>query len=238
MTKDTFYFKHDLNARGDQKIIRLRISSGWEGYGIYWAIIEKMYEEGGPLDDDLESLAFDLKADIKTVKIVCESPGLFYKKNGEIGSASVDRRMEHRKEVSAARASAGSIGGKAKAIAKQLSSNCLAKSSKDRIVDDNRLDDNKIEDKKDNGRIIPPKLEWVKDFCIERKNGLDADKFMAYYESNGWKVGKNPMRSWKAAIRGTWEKNNGGLNENRNQEGNARNITGEAAHITGKYSNI
>lgn len=51
-----------------------------------------------------------------------------------------------------------------------------------------------------------PKLEEVKQYCLERKNNINAEKFIDYYESNGWKVGKNPMKDWKAAIR-TWEKN-------------------------------
>lgn len=52
-----------------------------------------------------------------------------------------------------------------------------------------------------------PSLEEVKEYCLERKNNVDAEKFISYYDSNGWKVGKNSMKDWKAAVR-TWEKNN------------------------------
>ena len=55
-------------------------------------------------------------------------------------------------------------------------------------------------------RFIPPTLEEVKEYCIERKNNVDAQRFIDYYSSNGWKVGRNSMKDWKAAIR-TWEKN-------------------------------
>lgn len=54
-------------------------------------------------------------------------------------------------------------------------------------------------------RFVKPTLEEVKAYCKERLNMVDAEKFVNYYESNGWKVGKNPMKDWKAAIR-TWEK--------------------------------
>lgn len=59
-------------------------------------------------------------------------------------------------------------------------------------------------------RFQPPTLQEVSDYCWERGNQVDPEKFLAYYESNGWKVGRNPMKSWKAAIT-TWEKgsNNG-----------------------------
>ena len=55
-------------------------------------------------------------------------------------------------------------------------------------------------------RFKKPTLEDVKNYCIERKNNVDAVKFINYYESNGWKVGKNSMKDWKACIR-TWERN-------------------------------
>ena len=51
-----------------------------------------------------------------------------------------------------------------------------------------------------------PSLEEIKEYCSERKNKVNAEKFYNYYESNGWKVGRNKMKDWKACIR-TWEQN-------------------------------
>ena len=42
--KDVYYFSHDNNARNDEKILMLRAEHGWEGYGIYWALLEMMFE--------------------------------------------------------------------------------------------------------------------------------------------------------------------------------------------------
>ena len=50
-----------------------------------------------------------------------------------------------------------------------------------------------------------PTVEEVKAYCSERKNNVDAEKFCDFYESKGWKVGKEPMRDWKASVR-TWER--------------------------------
>lgn len=61
-------------------------------------------------------------------------------------------------------------------------------------------------------RFAPPKIEEVQAYCKERKNGIEAQHFVDYYESNGWRVGKNPMKDWKAAVR-TWERN--GVQDNR-----------------------
>lgn len=55
-------------------------------------------------------------------------------------------------------------------------------------------------------RFTKPTIEDIKEYCIERNNFVDAEKFFDYYSSNGWKVGKNPMKDWKASVR-TWEKN-------------------------------
>lgn len=69
--------------------------------------------------------------------------------------------------------------------------------------------------KKSAARFRAPSLEEVQDYCAERRNGIDARRFIDYYESIGWKVGKNPMKDWKAAIRG-WERN--GVSNVKNAE--------------------
>jgi len=50
-----------------------------------------------------------------------------------------------------------------------------------------------------------PSVEEIKDYCLERNNGIDAEQFFDFYESKGWLVGKNKMKCWRAAVR-TWEK--------------------------------
>jgi hypothetical protein len=54
-----------------------------------------------------------------------------------------------------------------------------------------------------------PTIEEIKNYCIERKNTVDFEKFFAHYESNGWMVGRNKMKDWKAAIR-YWERTDQG----------------------------
>lgn len=52
----------------------------------------------------------------------------------------------------------------------------------------------------------PPSIESVAAYCIERAKGVDPQQWYDHYTSNGWLVGKNKMKDWKAAVR-TWEKN-------------------------------
>ena len=76
-------------------------------------------------------------------------------------------------------------------------------------------------------RFTPPTLEEVKNYCLERKNEIDAEQFIDFYESKGWKVGNQKMKDWKAAIR-TWERRNNNskvkttIIENANETMNSR----------------
>ncbi len=55
-------------------------------------------------------------------------------------------------------------------------------------------------------RFVEPTSEEVRAYCLDRKNTVDPQRFLDHYESNGWRVGRNAMKDWKAAVR-TWEKN-------------------------------
>lgn len=68
-------------------------------------------------------------------------------------------------------------------------------------------------------RFSPPTVDDVRAYCQEMGYGVDPEKFVDYYTSNGWKVGKNPMKDWKAAVR-TWEKGNRTAGK-QNRESNA-----------------
>lgn len=71
-------------------------------------------------------------------------------------------------------------------------------------------------DIKEDKRFKKPTIEEIKEYCIERKNNIDAEQFFNFYESKGWLVGKNSMKDWKASVR-TWEKRNQDKKEERNE---------------------
>ena len=78
-------------------------------------------------------------------------------------------------------------------------------------IKENRTTSNKS--KPSTARFVAPSVEDVRRYCQERSNRVDADAFVSFYESNGWRVGKNPMKDWKAAVR-TWEKRTNELHSN------------------------
>ena len=53
-------------------------------------------------------------------------------------------------------------------------------------------------------RFTPPTVEEVASYCRERGNNVNAQRFVDFYAAKGWKIGQNPMKDWKAAVR-TWE---------------------------------
>ena len=55
-------------------------------------------------------------------------------------------------------------------------------------------------------KFVKPTLDDIRAYCAERNNTVDPEHFYDYYEANGWKVGKNAMKDWKASVR-TWERN-------------------------------
>lgn len=79
-----------------------------------------------------------------------------------------------------------------------------------------------------------PTLEEVAAYCQERGNNVDPQAWLDYYTSNGWKVGRNPMKDWKAAVR-TWERNdipnsgNGRKGKTGAATGGLRTVPGDTA---------
>lgn len=70
-------------------------------------------------------------------------------------------------------------------------------------------------------RFTPPTLDDVTEYCNERNNNIDPQRFIDYYESRGWMIAKNKMKDWKAAIR-YWEKSD--YNQNgRKAESTSKN---------------
>ena len=82
----------------------------------------------------------------------------------------------------------------------------------------------------DSRRFTPPSVEKVKTYCEERRNGIDPQSFIDFYESKGWMVGSNHMKDWKAAVR-TWESHErrpqGGRHTGNNQQTAGEDAAGD-----------
>ena len=82
-----------------------------------------------------------------------------------------------------------------------LESNCMQMHADVPVIQSNTNPIRKVETR---ARFTPPTVEEVEEYCKSRGNGVNAQKFVDFYACKGWKVGKNAMKDWKAAVR-TWE---------------------------------
>ena len=124
MPKDTFYFSHDYNARNDEKIKRLIRKHGMQGYGVFWSIVEDLYNNANALRTDYEGIAYDLRSDSDLVASVVNDFDLFIFNGDYFGSNSVQERLEQRNDKSAkARKSASYRWENANAMQTQSDSN-------------------------------------------------------------------------------------------------------------------
>lgn len=79
-------------------------------------------------------------------------------------------------------------------------------------------------------KFVPPNIEDVQAYCEERNKGVNHERWYDHYTANGWLVGKNKMKDWKAAVR-TWE---------RSSSANSTSTigrTGQAAYMSGGGNN-
>jgi hypothetical protein len=98
--KETYYFTHDYNARSDSKIKNLIRGHQMLGYGIYWAIIEDLYQNNNVLPLDCDLISYELRVDTTIVKSIIEDFELFVIKDNTFGSSSVEKRLLDRDKKS------------------------------------------------------------------------------------------------------------------------------------------
>lgn len=133
MNKDTFYFSHDYNSRTDPKIKKLLSKHGYCGYGIFWAIIEDLYNNANVLQTDCDGIAYDLRVDSDIIKSVINDFDLFVIEGDFFKSKSIEYRINERNIKSIkARESAFKRWGEKSINANALRTDCDSNAIKER----------------------------------------------------------------------------------------------------------
>ena len=98
--KNTYYFPHDYHARNDPKLEELFLKMGCEGRGIYWTLIEMLYENNGylPLADKVEYYANALRTQSERIASVINDYALFKNNKKQFWSESCLQRIKHLEE--------------------------------------------------------------------------------------------------------------------------------------------
>jgi len=180
---DTFYFSHDYNTRSDEKIKKLIYKHGFEGYGLYWAIIEELYQNANAMRLECERIAYELRTDEERIASIINDFDLFVTDGEFFHSTSIEKRLKMRNEKSR----------KASESAKARWNNANAKRTHS---ERNAIKESKGKENKVNVFIEPTVKEIQSEF-----SELDAQRFHDFYSSKGWMIGKNKMKDWKAAAR-------------------------------------
>ncbi len=115
MSKEAYYFSHDANARQDEKILMLRAEHGWEGYGIYWALVEMMFESSDTAlhHSKTKGIAVSYNIDITLLESVintCVTENLFVSDGVMFWSESLKRRKSKYHELKAKKSEPGKKG--------------------------------------------------------------------------------------------------------------------------------
>lgn len=101
MIKEAYYFSHDYNARNDKKLMKLKLKHKMRGIGIYWCLVEMLYEEGGKLSlSDMEVLGNEFREKKNLIEDVIKSFELFENDGEYFWSKSVNGRLSKRFEKS------------------------------------------------------------------------------------------------------------------------------------------
>ena len=202
------YFSHDTKARSDSKLVSLAMRQGMEGLGVYWCIVEMLYENDGKMmRTECERIAYELRTHSDCITAVIYEHELFEWDDLYFWSNSVLNRLKTITEKSdKARQSATKRWENANAMRTQCDGNAIKeKESKvNKINIGDELPAEETQPKR--GKFTPPTALEVNAYMQEQ--GMDdlSEKFVNFYEAKGWQIGKNKMKDWKAAVR-TWKSN-------------------------------
>lgn len=195
MNKETFYFSHDYNSRNDVKIKKLLSKHGLLGYGIFWAIIEELYNNTNVLPLDYDTISYDLRIDKSVLISVINDYDLFVFDGNTFGSLSVERRLKEREKRSQnARESVLKRWNKVKENTNVLQSNNEPNTIKE-------IKGNEIK-----GKDIPDFNSFLS-YAIKQKPNVDSEAVKLKYESwieNNWKDGYGTeIINWKNKLLNT-----------------------------------
>lgn len=99
MSLKQLYFKHDFGARNNPKLKKIKRKYGIEGIGIYWCLLEILYENEGKInEEELENICWDEKIDFEKTKVIMNILEFVKDENNDYCFESVNERIKEREE--------------------------------------------------------------------------------------------------------------------------------------------
>lgn len=224
--KKYYWLKLKNDFFNQPRIKKLRRLAGGDTYTIIYLKMQllSLENEGvlifeGIEDDFVEELALTIDEDTENVRFTVMylmNQGLLEEVQKDeyalpeaiksIGSesASAGRVRKHREKEKTLQCNGTALPSNASVT--KCNTEIEIEIEKDIEIDTDKEIEKEREDKKASSRFIPPTLEEVSAFIAENNYRVNAEKFIDYYNANGWMVGKTKMKDWKAAVR-NWHRN-------------------------------
>jgi hypothetical protein len=178
MKKEAYYFSHDSNAKDDPKILKLRMNLGWEGYGLFWGLIELLRNQPDyRMQKHYMSIAFALHTDESKIKSLVNDFDLFSQDQDLFWSESLLKRMELKEEKSEKMRNAANKrwnkDSDAEAMHKHSISNAEAMQLKESKVKENKL--NLIDEESHNEifRKLWTSNIWLEGIAMKNKASIE-----------------------------------------------------------------
>ena len=178
----------------DEKIAELYQKFDYLGTGLFHAILEKIAKQEKPIKTSVLKKQLNVGKKLEKVWCFMEEIGLISSNNGETFNKQLLNFSESYKIKNKKNAERVSEWRKNQADKENVTSTLQPCNTP------------KVKESKVNKIFNKPTIDEIKEYCTERKNSVDSERFFNHYESNGWMVGKTKMKDWRAAIR-NWEKN-------------------------------
>ena len=171
MKKEAYYFSHDANAKDDPKILQLRMHLGWEGYGLFWGLIELLRNQPDyRMQKHYMSIAYALHTDEKKIESLVNDFDLFARDEEFFWSKSLLKRMELKEEKSEKMRNAANKRwnkeSDAKAMHKHSKSNAEAMQLKESKVKESKLN---VESHNQIFRELWGSSIWLEGIAIKHK---------------------------------------------------------------------
>lgn len=173
--KESFYFPHDFNARNDPKLQQVLMEHGTAGIGIYWCIVEQIYEQNGILPlDSCKSIAFALHVECNVVQSIVNDFDLFQSDGEKFWSESINHRINKRNGITEKRKRAAAISWESRR-SMQVQSKPDAN-----VMDCNAIKENKIKEKEINNNESN-KLDSPETIVPDNDEKVDYKKIVDLY---------------------------------------------------------
>ena len=219
------YFSHDIDMRNDIKVKALRRKFSHTGYAVWCFMLEYLTDctnfefDYNEVSQELLASDFDVPvAELREIIDYSVKIGLLQHEDGKIFSAAHKRRFVRMLEVRQRRAEAARRNGRkgGNPNFKKGQPNPYYRTTESVMEDNPIVEQSNVEysrvkkqkespkgEKKTASRFSAPTVDEVRAYAQEKGYNVDPEHFVDYYTSNGWRVGRNPMKDWRATVR-TW----------------------------------